>query len=191
MQKYKKMRVGSLYKEQLQKAGTNVSLKPGEQILLVAKCQCTTPVSTLLDMTRAYFFDMSEPFSSLVSTKPPSGADENKDRFVELLGLWKGKTYLYIFLQTPSSPPDISVIADAGEGHGWVTVLSPGSMKRSQRCTKGGICSRTKQLKYSFPLVARFCLLSNEANRNNIYTKVSFTAATSPDQVDTTHKFLF
>jgi hypothetical protein len=45
-------------------------------VLLASKCQCITPFSTregemVVGAKYTYFFDMSEPYSSLVSTKAP------------------------------------------------------------------------------------------------------------------------
>jgi hypothetical protein len=123
LQKLKKIRIGGLYKEQMQKNENHVALKPGttlfpalllpsfffvlrfffdgallltathdthdtritahttarhtgEKVLLASKCQCITPFSTregemVVGAKYTYFFDMSEPYSSLVSTKAP------------------------------------------------------------------------------------------------------------------------
>jgi hypothetical protein len=89
--------VGGIYKERPQARKHQSLLKPGEQILYTCRCQCITPFSTregelLLASVKAYYFDMSEPASSLSgpqrqsmtvgpsSTSGASGGGEQTER---------------------------------------------------------------------------------------------------------------
>ncbi|KAL6046069.1 WD repeat and FYVE domain-containing protein 3 [Balamuthia mandrillaris] len=82
------LEIGKLYEGRGNDANHNefhVVLKPGEKILLAARCQCITPFSTregdiLLSDSKAYFFDMSQPSSTLSTSSPETHRRRRKEK---------------------------------------------------------------------------------------------------------------